>query len=187
MLAVGGDGGRCSMQRLLRNYFTMLTTVGGVARPELRPEAWLQKENGKLARTRYANLDSWVARTAALSQEGWHFSCERGCTRDDYGKAGPFSVERLKMGLPFVNVLSVHTEHSRRAGPFSVARLKMDLPFRLKWTCLSITVSRSHEKGQPSLLSHSVLDLQDLPVHSDIPPRGHRQLRSGVFRRPTPA
>ena len=32
---------------------------------------------------------------------GRHFSCERGCTRDDYGKAGPFSVERLKMDLPF--------------------------------------------------------------------------------------
>ena len=26
------------------------------------------------------------------------------CTRDDYGKAGPFAVERLKMDLPFVNV-----------------------------------------------------------------------------------
>ena len=31
------------------------------------------------------------------------------CTRDDYGKAGPFSVERLKMDLPFVNVLCVQT------------------------------------------------------------------------------
>ena len=40
-------------------------------------------------------------------QEGWHFSCERGCTRDDYGKAGPNSVERLKVDLPFVNVLCV--------------------------------------------------------------------------------
>ena len=28
------------------------------------------------------------------------FSCERGSTRDDCGKAGPFSVERLKMDLP---------------------------------------------------------------------------------------
>ena len=28
------------------------------------------------------------------SQQGWHFSCERGCTRDDCGNAGPFSVER---------------------------------------------------------------------------------------------
>ena len=112
------------MQRLLRNYFTMLTTVGGVARPELRPEAWLQKENGKLARTRYANLDSWVARTAALSQEGWHFSCERGCTRDDYGKAGPFSVEaRLKMDLPFGNVLFVQTSTQRSAGPLSLTAL----------------------------------------------------------------
>ena len=27
-------------------------------------------------------------------QEGWHFSCERGCARDDSGKAGPFSAER---------------------------------------------------------------------------------------------
>ena len=44
------------------------------------------------------------------TQEGWHFSCEHGCTRDDYGKAGPFSVEPLKMDLPFVNVLCVHSE-----------------------------------------------------------------------------
>ena len=31
-----------------------------------------------------------------------HFTCERGCTRDDHGEAGPFSVERLKRDLPFV-------------------------------------------------------------------------------------
>ena len=43
-------------------------------------------------------LAEWVA------EEGWHFSCERGCTRDDCGKAGPFSVARLHMDLPFVNV-----------------------------------------------------------------------------------
>ena len=43
-------------------------------------------------------------------EEGWHFSCERGCTRDDYGTAGPFLVERLKMDLPFVNVLCAHSE-----------------------------------------------------------------------------
>ena len=117
MLAVGGDGGRCSMQRLLRNYFTMLTTVGGVARPELRPEAWLQKENGKLARTRCANLDSWVARTAALSQEGWHFSCERGCTRDDYGKAGPFSVERLNNGPTFCECFVCTNKYTAKRRP----------------------------------------------------------------------
>ena len=46
-----------------------------------------------------------------LEQEGLaDSSCERGCTRDDYGQASPFSVERLKMGLPFVNVLCVHSE-----------------------------------------------------------------------------
>ena len=33
-------------------------------------------------------------------QEGRHFSCGRGCTRDDHGKAGPFPVERLKTDLP---------------------------------------------------------------------------------------
>ena len=38
----------------------------------------------------------------SAAQEGRHPSCERGCTRDDCGKAGPFSVERLKMDLPVV-------------------------------------------------------------------------------------
>ena len=32
-------------------------------------------------------------------------------------KAGPFSVERLKMGPPFVNVSCVQTRTQRRAGP----------------------------------------------------------------------
>ena len=34
--------------------------------------------------------------------------CERGCTRDDSRKAGPLSVERLKMDLPTVQCF-VHT------------------------------------------------------------------------------
>ena len=37
--------------------------------------------------------------------ESWHLSCERGRTRDDYGKAGPFSVERLKTDLRLADVL----------------------------------------------------------------------------------
>ena len=36
--------------------------------------------------------------------------CERGCMRDDYGKAGSFSVARLRMDLPFVNVSCVHSK-----------------------------------------------------------------------------
>ena len=50
------------------------------------------------------------------AQEGWHFSCESGCARDDHGKAGPFSVERLKMDLPFVNAMCVQTSAQRSAG-----------------------------------------------------------------------
>ena len=46
-------------------------------------------------------------------EEGWHFSCERGCTRDDCGKTGPFSVERLQMDLAFVNVSCVQTSTQR--------------------------------------------------------------------------
>ena len=46
-----------------------------------------------------------------------HFSCKRGCTRDDYGQAGPFSIERLKMDLPFANVLCAQTSAQRSAGP----------------------------------------------------------------------
>eukprot|EP01052_Picozoa_sp_SAG31_P023755 SAG31_NODE_1980_length_6748_cov_2.881336_2_plen_1218_part_00 len=43
--------------KLLQNYFEFLTSVGGPARPELRPEAWLQRENGNMARKRRAVLD----------------------------------------------------------------------------------------------------------------------------------
>ena len=37
-------------------------------------------------------------RHLAVHQQG---SCERSCTRDGYGKAGPFSVNRLKIDLLF--------------------------------------------------------------------------------------
>ena len=47
------------------------------------------------------HLSGATAGTGHSDQEGWHFSCERGCSRD-CGKAGPISVERLKMDLPFV-------------------------------------------------------------------------------------
>ena len=63
-------------------------------------------------------MDRSICRQA---QEGWHSSCERGCTRDDYGKAGPFSVERLKMDLPFVTVSCVQTSAQRSAGPLTVS------------------------------------------------------------------
>ena len=46
-----------------------------------------------------------------------HYSCERGCARDDYGKAGPSSVERLKMDLPFVNILCAQTRTRRKCRP----------------------------------------------------------------------
>ena len=40
------------------------------------------------------------------------------CTRDAYGKVGPFSAEQLKMDLPFVNLSCVQTRTQRSAGPF---------------------------------------------------------------------
>ena len=43
--------------------------------------------------------------------------CERGCRRDDSGKAGPFSVELLKMDLPFVHASCAQTSTQRSAGP----------------------------------------------------------------------
>ena len=43
-------------------------------------------------------------------QEGWHNSCERGCARDDYGQAGPFSVAGLKMDLPFCEFFAVYKQ-----------------------------------------------------------------------------
>ena len=51
--------------------------------------------------------------------KGWHFSCERGCTRDDYGKAGLFSVERLKMDLPFHECLCARSEVPALLGDLS--------------------------------------------------------------------
>ena len=39
------------------------------------------------------------------------------CARNDYGKAGSFSVERLRMDLPFVNVLCARTSTQRSAAP----------------------------------------------------------------------
>ena len=41
-------------------------------------------------------------------------------TRDDRGKAGPFSVERLKTDLPFSNVVRVQASAQRSAGPLGV-------------------------------------------------------------------
>ena len=62
-------------------------------------------------------IERWFESPAG--QEGWHFSCGRGCARDDCGKAGPLSVERLKMDLPFVNVSCVQTSTPRSAGPLN--------------------------------------------------------------------
>ena len=51
------------------------------------------------------------------------------CTRDDYGKAGPFSVGRLKMDLPFVNVSCAQTrlsiQRSTRLGATPHRRLRV--------------------------------------------------------------
>ena len=40
-----------------------------------------------------------------------------------------WSIERLLHAARGPALRSVHTKHSQKAGPFSVARLKMDLPF----------------------------------------------------------
>ena len=44
-------------------------------------------------------------------------SCGRGSTREDCGKAGPFSVERLKMDLLFVNVSGVQIKYTAKCRP----------------------------------------------------------------------
>ena len=41
---------------------------------------------------------------------------QEGCTREDSGKAGPFSVERLEMDLTFVDVSCVQTKHTAGRG-----------------------------------------------------------------------
>ena len=79
-------------------------------------------------------------RHSGALQEGWHFSCERGCTRDDNDKAGTFSDERLKMDLPFVNVLCVQTSTQRSAGPLVAHRTA-----RAQWCC---TMDGQRRSGQ---------------------------------------
>ena len=64
-------------------------------------------------------------------REGWHFSCERGCTRDDHGKAGPFSVEPLKMDLPFANCVCVQTS-AAKCRPYSCPDLPRLFPRLLR-------------------------------------------------------
>ena len=49
-----------------------------------------------------------------MNEEGRHFSCERGCTRDDYGKAGPFFSRATENGPDFVAVSWVQTSVTQR-------------------------------------------------------------------------
>ena len=73
-----------------------------------------------------------LAREAAAEGmvRGLALRCVIVCTRDDYGKAGPFSVERLKMDPPFVNVLCEQTSTQRSAGPLAALPVLVDsLPF----------------------------------------------------------
>ena len=46
-----------------------------------------------------------------MREEGWPFSCGHSCTRDAYGKAGPFSVERLKMDPGLLRILCVYKQY----------------------------------------------------------------------------
>ena len=69
----------------------------------------------------------YVCQGPRADQEGLHFSRERGCTRDDHGKAGPFSVERLKIDLPFVNVFVCTNKYTAKCRP-----LLADLHFKLR-------------------------------------------------------
>ena len=59
-------------------------SVDGVVRDQASLSPDVEKEDGGVLRTAAESV-----RDCAGNQEGWHFSCERGCTRDNYGEAGP--------------------------------------------------------------------------------------------------
>ena len=57
--------------------------------------------------------------------------------RDDNGKAGPLSVERLEMDLPFVNILCVQTSTQQSAGPLTYQ--KHTVEWRAEWRDVDAT------------------------------------------------
>ena len=63
----------------------------------------------------------------AAREEGWRFSCERGCARDDSGKAGPFSVQRLKTDLPSVQYVQTNAGGRLTLGVLLSPRLSTGL------------------------------------------------------------
>jgi hypothetical protein len=86
-----------------KNYFVMLNKVGGPARPEVRPEAWLQREQGKIARKR----------RTALEQE-WKFAQQIG---QDLGKqVSGTGISGTWSGIIVVGFLDLALQVLRDAG-----------------------------------------------------------------------
>ena len=81
----------------------------------------------------------WNARAGGSVREGgWHFSCERGCTRDDCGKAGPFSVERLKKGPAFCGCFVCTSKYTAKCRP-SCSAYFLSPGARTQWITTRLT------------------------------------------------
>ena len=88
----------------------------------------------------------------APAKRGRHVSCERGCARDDSGEAGPFSVERLKMDLPF-------------CAPFRASQRV--LPLRRHVCPQLANYSLYTAKCRPSSPAHHLTEANARPSRSD--------------------
>ena len=119
----------------------------------------------------------------AAATRGRHSSCEHGCMRDDYGKAGPFSVERLKMDLPFVTISCVQTSAQRSAGPLAVTHDCAD-PCTLLRHCLSPQFAAFHRgtAAKCRLTRRSVQEMAPVPQRSTSKPRHLPKQRQSLAR-----
>ena len=90
------------------------------------------------------------------------------CPRDDYGKAGAFSVERLKMGLPFASVVCAQTSVPESEVParclrsshpylYAIARTANRELAGRQWADRQHTQALSLAVGETVILLHSPL------------------------------
>ena len=115
-------------QSSLRLYRESNTEPGGGQRPpscieKTAPFSRGKKENKdpnpELSNGHLIALDSDAALNVA-DQERWHFSV----SANECGKAGPFSVERLKMDLPFVQCSVCTNKYTARCSVDRQCRLQ---------------------------------------------------------------
>ena len=97
------------------------------------------------------------------------------CPRDDYGKAGAFSVERLKMGLPFASVVCAQTSVPESEVParclrsshpylYAIARTANRELAGRQWADRQHTQALSLAVGETVILLHPPLPLHVVGV-----------------------